>query len=508
MLATALPKSASSLPLFSKILIANRGEIAVRIQKTAHRLGIQTVSVFSDSDTHSQHTIQATEAFHIGASPSAESYLKMDTIIRVAKECGAEAIHPGYGFLSENAVFAGKCKEAGITFIGPPQSAIVEMGSKSASKNIMMRAKVPVVPGYHGDQQDVDFLRNEAAKIGYPVLIKAVLGGGGKGMRIVESDADFVEMLTSSRREAIKSFGDDRVLVERYIKKPRHIEVQVFCDTLGNAVYLFERDCSVQRRHQKILEEAPGPGISAELRKSLGETAVAAAKAVNYVGAGTVEFILDTDTNSYFFMEMNTRLQVEHPVTEMITGTDLVAWQLEVASGNRLPKLQEDLKIDGWSFEARIYAEDPNKNFMPDSGKIVHFKPPSESPTVRVETGVCEGDEVSVHYDPMICKLVVKGPTRVDALRVLRKALGEFEILGLQTNIEFLKSLASHPDFISGDVDTGFIQVFSRLNLEAFASTSTSSSKNFIAGVCTSCHVFAQCRPEEFTNANLTNPKE
>lgn len=329
----------------------------------------------------------------------------------------------------------------------------------------MINAGVPVVPGYHGENQDDEFLKSEADKMGYPVLIKAVKGGilvvtkgGGKGMRIVQSSNEFLEMLASSRREATKHFSDDKVLVEKYLTKPRHVEVQVFADKLGNAVYLFERDCSVQRRHQKILEEAPGPDISQELRKSLGEKAVAAAKAVNYVGAGTVEFILDVETNQFYFMEMNTRLQVEHPITEMVTGTDLVEWQLKVAAGNRLPKLQEELTLNGHSFEARIYAENPEKGFLPDTGRLVHIRTPEPSDVVRIETGVREGDLVSVHYDPMISKLVVWGENRTEALRVLRKALGEYEIVGPSTNIEFLKSLASHPSFVAGDVDTGFIK--------------------------------------------------
>ncbi|KAJ3331148.1 Methylcrotonoyl-CoA carboxylase subunit alpha, mitochondrial [Blyttiomyces sp. JEL0837] len=421
-------------PLFDKILIANRGEIACRVMRTARKLGIKTVAVYSEADRDSMHVKMADEAYLIGPAASAESYLRMDKILDVARRAGAQAIHPGYGFLSENASFADAVSKAGLVFIGPPSQAIIDMGSKSASKYIMTDAKVPVVPGYHGTEQSPDFLKKQADEMGYPVLIKAVKGGGGKGMRIVDKPEDFFEMLES------------------------HVEVQVFADTLGNAVYLFERDCSVQRRHQKVLEEAPGPGISEDLRKDLGEKAVAAAKAVNYVGAGTVEFILDTDTNKFYFMEMNTRLQVEHPVTEMVTNTDLVQWQLEVASGNRLPKLQEELGLDGHAFEARIYAENPDNNFLPDTGPLQHLSFPPASETVRIETGVRQGDVVSVHYDPMISKLVVKGENRTAALRVLRKALDEFEVVGLNTNIDFLKRLASHPGFISGDVDTGFIK--------------------------------------------------
>ncbi|KAG0336407.1 Methylcrotonoyl-CoA carboxylase subunit alpha, mitochondrial [Podila humilis] len=447
-------------PLFDKILIANRGEIACRIMRTAKKLGIKTVAVFSDADRNALHVKMADEAYNIGPAPSAESYLKADKIIEIARKSGAQAIHPGYGFLSENAGFADRLAKENITFIGPPASAMTSMGSKSESKFIMQAAKVPVVPGYHGENQDDAFLKAEAAKIGYPVLIKAVKGGGGKGMRIVDTPEDFEIMLESSRREAMKSFSDDKVLVEKYLVTPRHVEVQVFADTLGNAVYLFERDCSVQRRHQKILEEAPAPGLSEELRRDLGEKAVAAAKAVNYVGAGTVEFIMDNTDQKFYFMEMNTRLQVEHPITEMITDTDLVQWQLEVAAGNRLPKLQGDLKKDGWAFEARIYAENPNNNFLPDVGPLIHVQTPEASSSVRLETGFVQGDEISVHYDPMIAKLVVHGENRTAALRILRKALSEYEVVGLNTNIEFLKTLASHPAFIAGEVETGFIKKY------------------------------------------------
>ncbi|KAI8619235.1 carbamoyl-phosphate synthase L chain, ATP binding domain-containing protein [Chytriomyces sp. MP71] len=429
--AAAEPKQ----PLFNKILIANRGEIAIRVMRTAKRLGVKTVAVFSEADRDAQHVKMADEAYLIGPAASAESYLRAEKIIEVAQRSGAQAIHPGYGFLSENASFADAVTKAGMVFIGPPAQAIIDMGSKSESKKIMEAAGVPCVPGYHGEEQDPEYLKSMADEMGYPVLIKAVKGGGGKGMRIVHNEEEFFEMLESSKREATKSFGDDTVLVEKYIIRPRHVEVQVFADAQGNAVYLFERDCSVQRRHQKVLEEAPAPGLSEDLRADLGNKAVAAAKAVNYVGAGTVEFILDTATDKFYFMEMNTRLQVEHPITEMITNTDLVEWQLQVASGNQVPRLQHELAIDGWAFEARIYAENPDNNFMPDTGPFVH-------------------------YDPMISKLVVKGSDRTEALRVLRKALGELEVVGLNTNIEFLKRLSSHPEFIAGDVETGFIPKF------------------------------------------------
>ncbi|KAJ2542642.1 hypothetical protein GGF49_002730 [Coemansia sp. RSA 1853] len=400
---------------------------------TAKRLGIKTVAVYSEADADSMHVKLADEAYLIGTAPAADSYLRADTIIDVVRRSGAQAIHPGYGFLSENAKFAETLASEGIAFIGPPGAAMRAMGSKSESKRIMQKAGVPVVPGYHGENQDVAFLKQQAEQIGYPVLIKAVLGGGGKGMRIVEKPADFEMMLDSSRREALKSFGDDNVLVEKYLTKPRHVEVQVFADKLGNAVHLFERDCSVQRRHQKIIEEAPAPDLLPEVRRQLGEKAVAAAKAVKYEGAGT------------------------NPVTEMITNTDLVQWQLEVAAGNRLPKLQHDIVCTGHAFEARIYAENPENGFLPDTGRLIHLATPQPSTDVRVETGVQAGDAISVYYDPMIAKLVVRGEDRQAALRVLRKALAEYEVVGLHTNIEFLRRLAESPDFIAGKVETGFI---------------------------------------------------
>ncbi|KAJ2851618.1 hypothetical protein IWW36_000941 [Coemansia brasiliensis] len=444
-------------PLFDKILIANRGEIACRVISTAKRLGIKTVAVYSEADAQSMHVKLADEAYLIGTAPASDSYLQASRIIDVVNQSGAQAIHPGYGFLSENADFVEQLAKQGITFIGPPESAMRAMGSKSESKRIMQEAGVPVVPGYHGENQDPEFLKQQADKIGYPVLIKAVLGGGGKGMRIVEKPQDFAMMLESSRREALKSFGDDNVLVEKYLTKPRHVEVQVFADKLGNVVHLFERDCSVQRRHQKIIEEAPAPDLLPEIRQQLGEKAVAAAKAVSYVGAGTVEFIMDDETQQFYFMEMNTRLQVEHPVTEMITNTDLVQWQLEVAAGNPLPRLQHEIHCTGHAFEARIYAENPDTGFLPDTGRIIHLSTPQPSTDVRVETGVQQGDAISVFYDPMIAKLVVRGNDRREALRVLRKALDEYEVVGLHTNIAFLKRLAQSKDFIDGQVETGFI---------------------------------------------------
>ncbi|GAC98037.1 hypothetical protein PHSY_005625 [Pseudozyma hubeiensis SY62] len=478
------PVEATTLkPLPAKILIANRGEIACRIIRTCRRLGISTVAVFSEADAASQHVKLADEAYCIGPAASSESYLCQDKILAVAQRTGATMIHPGYGFLSENAAFAKLLEDTdSITFIGPPASAIDAMGSKSASKEIMLAAGVPCVPGYHGSEQDPDFLAREADKIGYPVLIKAVKGGGGKGMKIATTAAEFADALSSAQREALKSFGDPTVLIEKYLTAPRHVEVQVFADRHSNAVYISERDCSVQRRHQKIIEEAPAPHLSESLRTELGEKAVAAAKAVGYVGAGTVEFILDAERpENFYFMEMNTRLQVEHPVTEMVSGLDLVEWQLEVASGNRLPLLQDELRIEGHAFEARIYAENTDKGFLPDTGKLVHVRlPPTTTvghsngamisrgggevasevkaeAVVRVDTGFVTGDEISVHYDPMIAKLIVKGRDRTEALRIMANALERYQVVGPMTNIQFLKNLVRHPKFIEGKVETGFI---------------------------------------------------
>ncbi len=442
--------------MFEKILIANRGEIACRVIRTAHRLGIRCVAVYSDADANSMHVAMADEAYYIGASPARDSYLRAEAIIEVAKKSGAQAIHPGYGFLSENADFADACARNHIVFIGPPASAIRAMGSKAGAKEIMGPAGVPLVKSYHGADQNLATLQKAADDIGYPVLIKAVSGGGGKGMRAVFNSAEFAENLQGCQREAKASFNDDRVLVEKYLTKPRHVEIQVFADSHGNAVYLFERDCSVQRRHQKIIEEAPAPLMKPEIRKAMGEAGVRAAKAVGYVGAGTCEFLYDED-GSFYFMEMNTRLQVEHPVTEMITGQDLVEWQLRVASGERLPKLQDELTITGHAFEARIYAEDPDNGFLPSIGTLTHLRQPEVGAHVRIDTGVRENDSVSVYYDPMIAKLIVWEESREKALARLRAALSEYEIVGLQHNIKFLNALASHPEFISGNVDTGFI---------------------------------------------------
>ncbi|KAJ8418835.1 hypothetical protein AAFF_G00003340 [Aldrovandia affinis] len=439
-----------------KVLIANRGEIACRVMRTAKKMGVRSVAVYSEADRHAMHVAMADEAYHIGPAASQQSYLSMEKVMDVAKKSGAQAIHPGYGFLSENTEFAELCKQEGIIFIGPPSSAIRDMGIKSTSKHIMSAAGVPIVEGYHGEDQSDERLQAESARIGYPVMIKAVRGGGGKGMRIAHSEADFHEQLESARREARKSFNDDVMLVEKFVENPRHVEVQVFGDQHGNVVYLFERDCSVQRRHQKIIEEAPGPGISPEVRRKLGEAAVQAAKAVNYVGAGTVEFIMDAQHN-FYFMEMNTRLQVEHPVSEMITGTDLVEWQLRVAAGEELPLSQGEIELSGHAFEARIYAEDPNNDFMPGAGPLLHLSTPQGDECTRIETGVRQGDEVSAHYDPMIAKLVVWGEDRSAALKKLRYCLRQYNIVGLNTNIDFLLSLSGHPEFEAGNVHTSFI---------------------------------------------------
>ncbi|PUA17979.1 acetyl/propionyl/methylcrotonyl-CoA carboxylase subunit alpha [Glaciimonas sp. PCH181] len=456
--------------MFTKILIANRGEIACRVAATARRMGVKTVAVYSEADARAKHVAVCDEAVCIGPASAKESYLRADKIIAVALATGAQAIHPGYGFLSENAQFAQACVDAGLVFIGPPASAIQAMGSKSAAKSLMEKAEVPLVPGYHGDDQDADLLHQQADKIAYPVLLKASAGGGGKGMRIVENSADFKAALASCKREAISSFGDDKVLVEKYLTRPRHIEIQVFADSFGECVYLFERDCSVQRRHQKVLEEAPAPGMPEERRKAMGEAAVAAAKAVGYVGAGTVEFIANQD-GSFYFMEMNTRLQVEHPVTEMITGLDLVEWQLRVASGEALPLKQDQLKLSGHAIEARIYAENPNKGFLPSIGTLRHLRTPlarefeigsatqqSGDTIVRIDSGVREGDAISPFYDPMIAKLIVWAPDRRQALAAMTNALAQYQIVGLASNITFLQRLIASKPFATADLDTGLIE--------------------------------------------------
>jgi 3-methylcrotonyl-CoA carboxylase alpha subunit len=445
--------------MFSKILIANRGEIAVRVMRTARRMGVRTVAVHSDADARSMHVAEADEAVHIGAAPVGESYLRSERIIEAAKATGAEAIHPGYGFLSENPDFVEKVEAAGLVFIGPSAASIRAMGLKDAAKRLMEKAGVPVVPGYHGEGQEIVILASKAREIGYPVLIKARAGGGGKGMRKVDHPDDFPEALASAKREAKAAFGDERVLVEKYVEKPRHIEVQVFGDNHGSAVHLFERDCSAQRRHQKVIEEAPAPGMSAEMRKAMTDAAVKAARAIDYSGAGTIEFIVDASEglrpDRFWFMEMNTRLQVEHPVTEMVTGVDLVEWQLRVAAGEMLPKTQDEITLSGHAFEARIYAEDAAKGFLPAIGTLHHLRFPSQG--ARIDTGVRQGDAISPYYDPMIAKLIVHGEDRADALARLVTALRATEIAGSVTNIGFLARLAEDADFASGDVDTGLI---------------------------------------------------
>ncbi|MSQ72305.1 MAG: acetyl/propionyl/methylcrotonyl-CoA carboxylase subunit alpha [Betaproteobacteria bacterium] len=450
--------------MFRKILIANRGEIACRIMRTARRLGVRTVAVYSDADANALHVALADEAHRIGSAEAQDSYLRGERILEVARQCGAEAIHPGYGFLSENAGFADACARAGVVFIGPPADAIRAMGSKSAAKALMGKAGVPLVPGYHGASQEPVLLRKEAGRIGYPVLIKASAGGGGKGMRIVESAAGFDAALASCQRESQSAFGDAQVLLEKYLNRPRHIEIQVFADRHGNCIHLFERDCSVQRRHQKVLEEAPAPGMTEARRAEMGEAAVTAAKAVGYVGAGTVEFIaINTPDNpdghydTFYFMEMNTRLQVEHPVTEMITGQDLVEWQLRVACGERLPATRADLAIHGHAIEARIYAEDADAGFLPSTGRIGHLATPLASSEVRIDTGVRAGDVISPWYDPMLAKLIVHGRDRGEALARMRAALEAFEVTGPATNIEFLQRLVACEDFAEARLDTGLI---------------------------------------------------
>ncbi len=450
--------------MFNKILIANRGEIACRVAATARRMSIKTVAVYSDADAHAKHVSACDEAVHIGGSSPNESYLRWERIIEAARATGAQAIHPGYGFLSENEEFANACAAAGLIFIGPPASAIQAMGLKAESKQLMEKAGVPLVPGYHAADQDAALLRDEARRIGYPVLIKASAGGGGKGMRAVDKPEDFDAALASCKREAINSFGDDAVLIEKYVQRPRHIEIQIFGDAQGNYVYLFERDCSVQRRHQKVLEEAPAPGMTEALRREMGEAAVAAARAVKYVGAGTVEFIVEQREGGemrFFFMEMNTRLQVEHPVTEAITGLDLVEWQLRVAFGEALPLKQEQLRIHGHAIEARICAENPDNNFLPATGSLLVYRKPRctafERGPVRIDDGVSEGDAISPFYDSMIAKLIVHGDTREQALARLDEALAQTHIVGLSTNVQFLRHVVRSPSFSQANLDTALI---------------------------------------------------
>jgi 3-methylcrotonyl-CoA carboxylase alpha subunit len=453
--------------MFTKVLIANRGEIACRVAATCRRMGIHTVAVYSDADATAKHVAACDEAVHIGENAPRDSYLHWERVIAAAQKTGAQAIHPGYGFLSENEAFADACKQAGIAFIGPSSAAIKAMGLKAESKQLMERAGVPLVPGYHGRDQDPALLQREADRIGYPVLIKASAGGGGKGMRAVDQAADFAAALASCQREAKASFGDDAVLIEKYVQRPRHIEIQVFGDSHGDVVYLFERDCSVQRRHQKVLEEAPAPGMTEAMRAQMGQAAVAAAKAVAYEGAGTVEFIVEQRPDgsmNFFFMEMNTRLQVEHPVTEAITGLDLVEWQLRVASGQPLPLKQDQLKINGHAIEARICAENPDNNFLPATGHLAVYQKPhhvgftqGSGTLVRVDDGVREGDAISPYYDSMVAKLIVHGATREEALGKLDKALSETHIVGLVTNVQFLRHVLASPSFATAQLDTGLI---------------------------------------------------
>jgi 3-methylcrotonyl-CoA carboxylase alpha subunit len=470
--------------MFTRLLIANRGEIALRVARTARRMGIHTIGVYSDADADlpDPFAAQFSERVRIGGPRAQDSYLRGDSILEVARRTGAQAIHPGYGFLSENAEFAAACKASGIVFVGPSPEAIAAMGSKSAAKQLMERAGVPLTPGYHGDRQEPDYLLEQAARIGFPVLIKAVAGGGGKGMRRVDRAADFAAALASCQREAQASFGDARVLVEKYLTTARHIEVQVFGDDHGAVVHLFERDCSVQRRHQKVMEEAPAPGMTTERRERMGQAAVAAARAANYTGAGTVEFIVEP-SGEFYFMEMNTRLQVEHPVTEMITGLDLVEWQLRVAAGEPLPLRQDQLSLRGHAIEARIYAEDPSRDFLPSIGRLVHVQAPVQAPGVRVDTAVRSGSEISPYYDPMIAKLIVHGGDRAEAVARLREALEEYEVVGVSTNIEFLHRLTRARSFVEARLDTALIE---RERDHLFAPAREPSDDNWLSAAAAS----------------------
>jgi len=441
--------------VFKSVLIANRGEIACRVMRTVARLGLRSIAMFSDADVRALHVALADAAERIGPAPVRDSYLNIRAIIDAARRADAEAIHPGYGFLSENADFASACEQAGIVFIGPPAAAMRAMGSKIAAKRLMESAGVPLVPGYHGDSQDATRLAVEAERVGYPLLIKASAGGGGKGMRIVRQASEFRAALEGAKREAMKAFGDDRVLLERYLLRPRHVEIQVFADSQGHCIHLHERDCSVQRRHQKIIEEAPAPGVSPEMRERMGAAAVTAARAVGYQGAGTVEFIVSN--GGFYFLEMNTRLQVEHLVTEMITGLDLVEWQIRVAAGESLPLSQAQVPLSGHAFEARLYAEDPAREYLPSTGTIVHLRWPAPDPAARIDTGVRQGDEVAVHYDPLLAKVIIHGADREAALRQLRRALERCEIIGVTTNLALLRSVSKHPQFQAARIDTGFI---------------------------------------------------
>ena len=448
--------------MFGKLLVANRGEIACRVMRTAQRLGIRTVAVYSDADRDAPHVAMAGEARRLGPAPASRSYLDIERVLAAAAASGADAVHPGYGFLSESPAFVDACTAAGIAFVGPPAAAVRAMGLKDAAKRVMERAGVPVVPGYHGEEQGDAALLDHARRIGFPVLVKAVAGGGGKGMRRADDESGFEPALEAARREARSSFGDDRVLIERCIERPRHVEIQVFADAHGNAVHMFERDCSLQRRHQKVVEETPAPGMTPEMREAMGAAAVAAARAIDYRNAGTVEFIADASEglreDRFWFMEMNTRLQVEHPVTEMVTGTDLVEWQIRVAAGEPLPLGQTDLSMTGHAVEARVYAEDPERGFLPATGTLAHLATPPESGHLRIDSGVREGDAVTSWYDPMIAKVIAHGEDRTMALDRLAGALREFEVAGVATNVTFLSRLVEEPGFRAGDVDTGLIE--------------------------------------------------
>ena len=496
--------------MFTKLLIANRGEIACRIIKTANAMGVKTVALYSDADKDARHVAMADESFYLGGSAPSESYLKGDLILDIAKRSGAQAVHPGYGFLSENADFARQCEQAGIAFVGPGADAIDAMGSKSAAKIIMEKANVPLVPGYHGDDQSDETLLQASKEIGFPQLIKAAYGGGGKGMRIVESAKEALEAINSARREAASSFGNDKLLIERYLRQPRHVEVQVFADTQGNCIYLSDRDCSIQRRHQKVVEEAPAPGLTDSLRRAMGEAAVAAAKAIDYVGAGTVEFLLDThatdEARSFYFMEMNTRLQVEHPVTEMVTGQDLVKWQLMVASGSELPLSQDEVRIHGHSFEVRIYAEDPQNEFLPASGKLNFLREPEQNRYVRIDSGIGENDVISNFYDPMIAKLIVWDESRPRALQRLVHALESYQISGLKHNIEFLANIAEHRAFSDANFSTDFIERYGDTLIGTDLDADNSKEQNSALAFAALYHLCAQKEQAKRTATNSNDP--
>ncbi|UVC09904.1 acetyl/propionyl/methylcrotonyl-CoA carboxylase subunit alpha [Rhizobium sp. TH2] len=488
--------------MFKKILIANRGEIAARVIRTARRMGVETVAVYSEADRDAQHVALADDARLIGPAPARQSYLDQQKVIAAAVDSGAEAVHPGYGFLSENADFADACTAAGLIFIGPPASAIRAMGGKSEAKALMAGAGVPLVPGYHGADQSPEVLFAEAADVGYPVLIKASAGGGGKGMRVAETPDVFAAELAGAKRESMASFSDDRMLIEKYLVRPRHVEVQVFADNHGNCHSLFERDCSIQRRHQKVIEEAPAPGLSPDLRKRMGEAAVAAAKAIGYSGAGTIEFLLDS-RGEFYFMEMNTRLQVEHPVTEFITGLDLVEWQLRVASGERLPESWRDLTINGHAIETRIYAEDAANGFLPSTGLVSHLRMPEAGPHVRIDSGIRAGDRITVHYDPMIAKLVVWDKDRTAAVSRMRRALADTAITGVSSNVGFLSRLVGLPSFEQAHLDTGFI---GRHEDELLAAPAIDASSIALAGLGLLLHRRATAERQAAASSDASSP--